>query len=402
MKLSYFSALCVSYACLLSGCSYAPSDDAPNTKTTPTVQDTSGYQAAPSQAQSTSQVTIVVNGETVTSISGGQINVVVTEYASEDDVVYEEEEAEEYEEEDIEEEEVDPCPPVSRKAVTAPKSSIPSKTPRSDIKGDIKPLGVSATATASTPSTIAPDSSSKKATEKPSKTPPPVGSKVLQIESESDFDSRVLQAKRPVLVAFEAAWCGQCKIYLPIFEKKAKEHPEFIFAKVNIDRHPALAKKWQKTFGIPTTRVFSEGQNLKIFQLGRLSGPELEQFFKTIRALHLPSSVDADPSSSMPAASAVEASTVNKLPNHEESQGKRQDQEASPPAIAIPPKDSAPHSNDASEAKISKEVNISSLGDLESLERRMLHLQLRATIAMNNLQGTMLNDRRRGSSKSKV
>ena len=77
--------------------------------------------------------------------------------------------------------------------------------------------------------------------------------------TEADFDSRVLQADKPVLVDFWATWCGPCQMQAPILEELAKERDDVIIAKVDVDQNPNLAQKY-RVMSIPMLAVFKNGQ----------------------------------------------------------------------------------------------------------------------------------------------
>ena len=78
--------------------------------------------------------------------------------------------------------------------------------------------------------------------------------------SDQDFDDRVLQSERPVLVDFWAEWCVPCHMVSPVVEEIAREYSHrMTAAKLNVDDNPETARKFG-VMSIPTLIVFKDGQ----------------------------------------------------------------------------------------------------------------------------------------------
>lgn len=85
--------------------------------------------------------------------------------------------------------------------------------------------------------------------------------------SDTDFESRILQASLPVVVDFWAAWCGPCLMMAPVLEALANELDGQVgFAKLDVDANPDRAEL-HGVAGIPTLIVFAEGK-----EAGRIVG----------------------------------------------------------------------------------------------------------------------------------
>lgn len=76
---------------------------------------------------------------------------------------------------------------------------------------------------------------------------------------QNNFQDTVLNAKGTVMVDFWAEWCGPCRMFSPVVEKFAQEHPEITVGKVNVDENPQLAERY-RVMTIPTMLVFRDGE----------------------------------------------------------------------------------------------------------------------------------------------
>jgi thioredoxin 1 len=81
-----------------------------------------------------------------------------------------------------------------------------------------------------------------------------------QVLTQDNFNEKVLESARPVLVDFWADWCAPCHRVAPVVERVAESFEERLtVGKVDVDQNPELAG----TYGIrsiPALLVFRDGE----------------------------------------------------------------------------------------------------------------------------------------------
>jgi thioredoxin 1 len=78
--------------------------------------------------------------------------------------------------------------------------------------------------------------------------------------NDETFDEKVLQAERPVLVDFTAAWCVPCQMIVPVIEDVSAAYAGKVDVfTMDVDANPKTRERFGVR-GIPRFIVFKNGQ----------------------------------------------------------------------------------------------------------------------------------------------
>ena len=105
------------------------------------------------------------------------------------------------------------------------------------------------------------------------------------IELTADNLESTLASNDIVLVDWWASWCGPCRMFAPVFEEAATQHPDIVFGKVDTEANQQLAGM-AGIMSIPTLMAFRE--NVLVFsQPGALPAAALDDLIGKVRDLDM-------------------------------------------------------------------------------------------------------------------
>jgi len=80
--------------------------------------------------------------------------------------------------------------------------------------------------------------------------------------TDSEFEQKVLQSDKPVLIDFWADWCVPCHMVSPVVEEIGRDKGEALqVAKLNIDDNPDVTRRFG-VMSIPTLMLFKGGEEV--------------------------------------------------------------------------------------------------------------------------------------------
>ena len=83
----------------------------------------------------------------------------------------------------------------------------------------------------------------------------------LQEVTRDTFAQEVLRSEKPVLIDFNADWCGPCQMLKPTLHALAEASDDYKIVSINVDNEMELAGEYD-VFSIPCLVLIKNGQEV--------------------------------------------------------------------------------------------------------------------------------------------
>ena len=71
--------------------------------------------------------------------------------------------------------------------------------------------------------------------------------------------AQIKNSEKTVLLDYYADWCAPCRMVSPLIDEIAKENPQYLVGKINVDSEPELAQAF-RVMSIPMLAVMKNGR----------------------------------------------------------------------------------------------------------------------------------------------
>ena len=103
---------------------------------------------------------------------------------------------------------------------------------------------------------------------------------MFAVNSDAEFDEKILKSPDLVLAGFTADWCPHCKVLAPKMKEMASQMPELNLARVDTDKAFDSAEKFGiKT--IPTLVFFKNGEKIASMSAAGVQDQEIMNFISS-------------------------------------------------------------------------------------------------------------------------